>query len=365
VTTYAGTLPPATEVGGKYAIMVDAGYLYAAAGEVLFGTCSRRSFRCDADKLIRALISHANALVGGTLLRIYWYDAARDKVPTFDQRVIAQLSWVKLRMGNLNGRGQQKGVDSQLREDMERLARQGAVSDLVLLAGEEDLVPGVEEAQSFGVLVHLWGVEPPYGANQAERLVWECDDVEVLDAPFVQPYFTRPQQARKQAQPARAVHPAHLVHAAAVTHATPGPVTARTVTASPLTARTVTARTASATTQPAPEPERLSAFSRLPRLPDRPAPEQQDRKGPAREQVEEAGEHVAHVWIATRGRDNIGDLLPGPHLPPVISKDLLIDAEKELGLSLRPYPQARSWLRAAFWNRVYREFGIAPDGTSL
>jgi len=59
-----------------------------------------------------------------------------------------------------------------------------------------------------------------------------------------------------------------------------------------------------------------------------------------------------------RGRDNIRDLLPGPILPPVIDKELLVDAEKELGLSLRAYQEAREWLRDAFWARVHRQFGI-------
>jgi hypothetical protein len=82
------------------------------------------------------------------------------------------------------------------------------------------------------------------------------------------------------------------------------------------------------------------------------------RLGPDRTRVEEAGEHVAQKWILTRGRDNIRDLLPGPILPPVIDKELLVDAEKELGLSLRPYQEAREWLRDAFWARVHRQFGI-------
>ena len=95
--------------------------------------------------------------------------------------------------------------------------------------------------------------------------------------------------------------------------------------------------------------------------PYRPAPKPvaTPRLGPDRERVEEAGEHVAHKWILTRGADNIRDLLPGPILPPVIDKELLVDAEKELGLSLRPYQEAREWLRDAFWERVHREFGIS------
>ncbi|HEY2280147.1 MAG TPA: NYN domain-containing protein, partial [Streptosporangiaceae bacterium] len=75
---------------------------------------------------------------------------------------------------------------------------------------------------------------------------------------------------------------------------------------------------------------------------------------------EEAGEHVAQKWLLTRGTDNIRDLLPGPILPPVIDKELLVEAEKELGLSLRAYQEAREWLRDAFWGRLHREFGLRP-----
>src|ERR1700742_1796037 len=185
----------------RYAVMVDVGYIYAAAGELLLGTSSRRDFRVDAVPLISAISKHADELVRGELLRVYWYDAARDRVPTIDQRVIAQLPFVKLRLGNLNARGQQKGVDAQIRADMEALARHRAITDAVLVAGDEDMVPAVEAAQAYGVRVHLWGIDPPYGTNQAERLVWESDTVEVLDSAFVRPYFTRqpvPDSARAE-----------------------------------------------------------------------------------------------------------------------------------------------------------------------
>jgi hypothetical protein len=106
-------------------------------------------------------------------------------------------------------------------------------------------------------------------------------------------------------------------------------------------------------------------------MPQRPAMHSPgaSRLGPDRQRVEEAGEHVAQKWILTRGEDNIRDLLPGPILPPVIDKELLVEAEKELGLSLRPYQEAREWLRDAFWERVRRQFGIGsgrlcvPSGT--
>ena len=316
----------------RYAIMVDVGYIYASAGELLFGATARKEYRVDADKLIQALSRHAEDHVRGELLRVYWYDAARDRVPTIDQRVIAQMPWVKLRLGNLNARGQQKGVDAQIRADMEALARHRAITDAILVAGDEDMVPAVEAAQAFGVRIHLWGVDPPYGTNQAERLVWESDTVDVLERSFVEPYFTRQlvpdtaQAAAAESGPARAGQPG----AAQGTQGAPSP------------AQVFGERHAS------------RPFTRPLQVMHLPS----SRLGPDREQVEQAGEHVAHKWILTRGEDNIRDLLPGPILPPVIDKELLVDAEKELGLSLRAYQEAREWLRDAFWARVHRQFGL-------
>jgi uncharacterized LabA/DUF88 family protein len=323
----------------RYAIMVDVGYIYASAGELLFSASSRREYRVDADRLIAALIRQADDHIRGQLLRVYWYDAARDRVPTFDQRVIAQMPLVKLRLGNLNARGQQKGVDAQIRADMEALARHRAITDTILVAGDEDMVPAVEAAQAFGVRVHLWGVEPPYGTNQAERLVWESDTVQVLERAFIEPFFW-----------------AQLATEAA-SAAGQGGLPARPDTTVPgITVGHITA----------PSPAQLFGDKNPFRGHAKPnsgvhvnaSHLAAARLGPSRERVEEAGEHVAQKWILTRGEDNIRDLLPGPILPPVIDKELLVDAEKELGLSLRAYQEAREWLRDAFWSRVHRQFGV-------
>jgi uncharacterized LabA/DUF88 family protein len=304
----------------KYAIMVDVGYLYAAAGEVLFGARERREYRVAADELIQVLQKHGAEGLPGELLRVYWYDAAHDRVPTVDQRVIAALPMVKVRLGNLNKQGQQKGVDAQIRSDLDALARHGAVTDAVLLAGDEDLVSAVEAAQAYGVRIHLWGVEPSYGSNQAERLVWESDTVQVLSADLLRPYF-------------RQSHP--LPHPTAQPSAAPTPADVFAAKA------------------PAAKSVRTPSLGATP-----------SKLGPNPSTVEEVGEHVAQKWILTRGRDNIRDLLPGPILPTVIDTELLIEAEKELGHSLRPYPEARVWLRDGFWARVYREFDITVGKAS-
>src|SRR5260370_6590065 len=151
----------------RYAIMIDVGYIYASAGELLFSAASRREYRVDADKLIQALTRHADDQVRGELLRVYWYDAARDPVPTIDQRVIAQMPWVKLRLGNLNARGQQKGGDAQIRAAREPLARHRATTDAVLVAGDAARGPAVEAPQALGGRVHLRGLVPPCWPTQA------------------------------------------------------------------------------------------------------------------------------------------------------------------------------------------------------
>ncbi|MFG2250134.1 NYN domain-containing protein [Spirillospora sp. NPDC048823] len=333
----------------RYAIFVDAGYLYAASGALLLSCGSRREYRVAAEKLIKALTAHADDQVAGELLRVYWFDAAPKRQPTVDQRVIANLPLVKLRLGNLNAQGQQKGVDAQLRADLEALARHRAITDAVLLAGDEDMLPAVEAAQRYGVRVHLWGVEPTHGSNQAEWLVWESDTVEVLPSDFLRPYFTK---AKVLPVPAPGSAAAVRDAAAAAQRTSPVPSPSQVfagrppaVKPSPAAVRTTVPVPAGAT------PATVAASMNSTAATD-------GKLGPDRDHMLEIGEHVAQKWIFERGRDNIRDLLPGPILPPVIDKELLIEAEKELGGSLRPYQEARTWLRDGFWERVYREFGI-------
>ncbi|MEU5883155.1 NYN domain-containing protein [Spirillospora sp. NPDC047279] len=333
----------------RYAVFVDAGYLYAASGALLLGCGSRREYRVAAEKLIKALTTHADDQLVGELLRVYWFDAAPKRQPTVDQRVIANLPLVKLRLGNLNAQGQQKGVDAQLRADLEALARHRAITDAVLLAGDEDMLPAVEAAQRYGVRVHLWGVEPTHGSNQAEWLVWESDTVEVLPSDFLRPYFTK---AKVLPVPAAAAAAAAVRDAAAVAQA--GARTAPVPSPSQVFAGRAPA------VKPVPAGAVKTAVPNAGQhvIPAATTSTTDGKLGPDRDHMLEIGEHVAQKWIFERGRDNIRDLLPGPILPPVIDKELLIEAEKELGGSLRPYQEARTWLRDGFWERVYREFGI-------
>lgn len=322
-------------IGRRYAILIDVGYLYAAAAEVLLEATSRREYKVDAEKLITMLIARAaRQLPDGELLRVYWFDAARDRVPTVDQRVIAPMALVKVRLGNLNSRGQQKGVDAMIRTDLEQLARHRAINEAILLAGDEDMVPAVEIAQAYGVRVHVWGVEPPYGTNQAERLVWEADTLDTILAEDCRPYFTK------------------LGTAAAASAKIVGAPIAEPEPAQPSPASVFGQRHSVAVTMSAADALEEAEQARPTFVHTTPG----DRF--EQETVVSIGEYVAHKWILTRGRENIADLLPGPTLPTVIDKELLVEAEKELGYSLRDHPGARIWVRDGFWERVNREFDI-------
>lgn len=158
------------------AIFVDSGYLYAAGSVAAFGSRQQRA-KVELDLLaaINKLRKTADAKTrDAPLLRIYWYDGVLHSGLSPEQQLLADMDDVKLRLGVINVAGQQKGVDSLIVTDLIELARNHAISDAVLLSGDEDTRIGVQIAQSFGVRVHLVGIEPRRG-NQSRLLSQEAD----------------------------------------------------------------------------------------------------------------------------------------------------------------------------------------------
>ena len=161
----------------RVAIFVDAGYLFAAGSTSISGSNQPRvdlilNQRAIIDKLREIAKSKTN---NASLLRIYWYDGASPQGASYEQQQLADTDDVKLRLGIINPYGQQKGVDSLIVTDMVELARNQAITDVVLLSGDEDVRIGVQIAQSFGVRVHLLGIELSGGSNQARSLRQETD----------------------------------------------------------------------------------------------------------------------------------------------------------------------------------------------
>ncbi|HEY1931031.1 MAG TPA: NYN domain-containing protein [Acetobacteraceae bacterium] len=159
----------------RSAVFVDAGYLFAAGSALLAGSKqSRHLISLDENAVASALRKFAESRTGCDLLRVYWYDGVTAKGLTVDHQRIASCDDIKLRLGFINSAGQQKGVDSLIVTDLVELARNGAMCDAILVAGDEDTRIGVQIAQSYGVRVHLLGVEPAR-SNQSKQLIQEAD----------------------------------------------------------------------------------------------------------------------------------------------------------------------------------------------
>ncbi|PZT74590.1 MULTISPECIES: NYN domain-containing protein [unclassified Streptomyces] len=170
-------------------VLVDAGYLLGAAASLLAGEPARSRITVDHAALIQQLRERAEADTEQPLLRIYWFDGAPDRVPQPEHRRLRVMPRVTVRLGALtrsDGRWAQKGVDAAMHAELTELARNRACSDVVLVTGDGDLLPGLMSAKEHGVAVHLWAVQAADGDyNQSEDLVAEADERRVLDRAWI------------------------------------------------------------------------------------------------------------------------------------------------------------------------------------
>ena len=190
----------------RFALFVDAGYLYAEGGKLCSGTPSRQGFELNVKELNTMLRELARDRCNLAALRTYWYDGARDGIRTASHQEIAGLPNVKLRLGGINLRGQQKGVDALIYRDLMTLARERSIADAFLLAGDEDLVEGVRSAQDLGVRVTVFGITARGGSfNQSRELRFEADEVVTLTREQLIPYLAQAKRSEaREARPNRA-----------------------------------------------------------------------------------------------------------------------------------------------------------------
>jgi uncharacterized LabA/DUF88 family protein len=180
----------------RHAVFVDAGYLFAQGSVSLTGRkVDRSSLKLDQNEAISQLNELAlGQSVGVHLLRVYWYDGARNG-PTSEHRSLAEMNNVKLRLGSINSFGQQKEVDSLLVTDLIDLARNQSICDATVVAGDTDVRIAVQIAQSFGVRVHLVGLEPSR-VSQSPALRQEVDTVHEISRADVAKFLTILDQAQ-------------------------------------------------------------------------------------------------------------------------------------------------------------------------
>lgn len=157
----------------RNAVFVDAGYVFGQGGVSLTGAKVPQSqLRLNEAEIINQL--KFIAIAGGMpLLRIYWYDGAKNGM-TLEQSALADMADVKVRLGSINSAGHQKGVDSLIVTDLIDLARNQAIADAYIVTGDGDMRIAVQIAQSFGVRVHLINLEPA-GVSLNPQLRQEAD----------------------------------------------------------------------------------------------------------------------------------------------------------------------------------------------
>ena len=174
-------------------IFVDAGYLLAEAGDLLFDTLAKHETKirpsCDYKKLLLGLEKLACEHCSLPILRTYWYDGAHDGLPTAEHQSIAKLPNVKVRLGRIMG-GEQKGVDALIYRDLMTLAQERALATGYLLSGDEDLREGVIAAQDRGVRMVLLGIPSrSTSSNQSKFLIQEADDHIIVEKEMLRDCF--------------------------------------------------------------------------------------------------------------------------------------------------------------------------------
>lgn len=168
-------------------VYVDVGYLLASSATRVTGTSLRAGIHVDFTALITSIIEEAEKASGLPVLRVHWYDSAKNGVPDAQQERIGELSKVKLRLGRFGIDGQQKGVDIRIGLDLVAHARNGAAHVFFLVSGDDDLTEAVEEAQVHGVQVVVVAVpnsdDRPHGVSR--HLVRAADELDVLSGEVI------------------------------------------------------------------------------------------------------------------------------------------------------------------------------------
>ena len=171
----------------RCALFVDAGYVLADGAMAVHGTRRRESVSWDHAGLLQLLGSLAMERTRLPLLRCYWYEATVEGRPTADHETLADLPGVKLRVAKARP-GRREGVESEIRRDLTMLARNKAVSDVVVISAEEDLAQVIAEVQDMGLRVTLLHVDLEGSWAASRSLRQECDDFVEISAAHLRPY---------------------------------------------------------------------------------------------------------------------------------------------------------------------------------
>src|SRR6202041_1359267 len=118
------------------------------------GTRHRESVSWDYAALLQFFGSIARERTGLPLLRCYWYEATVEGRRSADHDTLADLPGVKLRVAKMRP-GRRRGVEGETHRDLTTLARNKAVSDVMVVRAEEDLAQVIADVQDMGLRVRM------------------------------------------------------------------------------------------------------------------------------------------------------------------------------------------------------------------
>lgn len=322
------------------ALYVDVGYLLASSATRVTGTSFRNGIHVDFRGLVGELIEQAEAMSGLPVLRVHWYDSAKNGVPDAQQERIGELPKVKLRLGRFGVDGQQKGVDLRIGLDMVAHARNGAADVFFLVSGDDDLTEAVEEAQVHGVQVVVLAVPVPTNPPSAlvrplgvsRHLVRAADEIATLAPSAIDATVSRVEKPEPE--------PADVAPAEA-----PTPAPASSAAPTPLDVAAIARRTAAP--QPA-APTSVLAYSASSGGPSHVVPGY-ETPDDYDEQIDSVVAKVLASFRQTAGPTVLADLKRGrPSIPRDIDKALLLDLVELLQVYEIGDP-VRFRLRERFW----------------
>ncbi|NLA57061.1 MAG: NYN domain-containing protein [Corynebacterium humireducens] len=161
-------------------VFVDTSYLLASFYNS-WETGARAQLEIDLPEVVNVLGSMIQNQLHQPIHRQLWYDGIPESGPHRYQRALRTCDGVQLRAGQLIEWGErrtQKAVDTRLVADMVVAACRQQVSDIVLVSGDADMIPGVNEATNHGIRVHLYG----FGwDSMSSALRHACDSTTILD----------------------------------------------------------------------------------------------------------------------------------------------------------------------------------------
>ena len=171
----------------RCALFVDAGYVLADGAMAVHGTRNRESVSWDYAGVLQFLGSVARDRTGLPLLRCYWYEAAVEGHRTAEHDTLADLPGVKLRLGPMRP-GRREGVEGEIRRDLTVLARNGAVTDALVVSAEEDLAQVIADVQDLGIRVTIVHILVGRNWTISRSLRQECDDIVEIGEAHLRPY---------------------------------------------------------------------------------------------------------------------------------------------------------------------------------